>query len=194
MTVATANSTYHLHVLRALDGAGHVSQRTVAQAIGLATSRVNRIIRSLVRAGYVEVADEAVRPFAYRITPSGREYLQELSYDHYAAVVGRYRDVQARIRGRLRDLRTRGVRRVIFYGAGEVMEVAYPLAAEAELEVVGVVDDDSAKHGRRDGIDVVGPERLTDGDPDAVVVTTLRHWDQIRRRLAGASSIRVVEL
>jgi FlaA1/EpsC-like NDP-sugar epimerase len=169
------------------------SQRTVAQGVGLATSRV-RIIHSLMRAGYVEVADEAVRPFAYRITPSGRAYLQELSYDHYAAVVGRYREVQARIRARLHDVRTRGVRRVVLYGAGEVMEMAYPLAVEAELEVVGVVDDDSAKQGRRDGIEVVSPARLTDVAPDAVVVTTLRHRDQIRRRLAGDPSIRVVEL
>jgi DNA-binding MarR family transcriptional regulator len=192
--MTTTNSTHHLHVLRALDGAGHVPQRRVAQAVGVATSRVNRIIHSLVRAEYVEVADEAVRPFAYRITPSGREYLQELSYDHYSAVVGRYREVQERIRTRLRDLRTRGVKRVIFYGAGEVMEVAYPLAAEVELEVVAVVDDDPAKHGRRGGIEVVSPARLTDGAPDAVVITTLRHRDQIRGRLAGPSSTRVVEL
>jgi DNA-binding MarR family transcriptional regulator len=185
---------YHLRVLRVLDGAGHVSQRRVAETVGVATSRVNRIIHSLVSTGYVKVADEAVRPFAYRLTPAGREYLQELSFDHYASVVGRYREVQARIRERLRDLRARGVRRVVFYGAGEVMEVAYPLASEAGIEVVGVVDDDPDKQGNRNGIEVESPMRLNEAAPDAVVITTLRHREQIRGRLSATLAVRVVEL
>lgn len=186
----------HLQVLEALDGAGHVSQRRVAELLGMPPSRVNRIIRTLVQTGRVRVADEAVRPYAYRLTPAGRRYLNELSYDHYATVVGRFRQVQGRIRARLAEIRSKGIERVAFYGAGEVMEVAYPLAREIGLDVVGVVDDDPTKHGRRDGF-AVGPSAAISGwRIDAVVITTLRHTDEIRRRVGPAvlSGVEVVQV
>jgi DNA-binding Lrp family transcriptional regulator len=183
-------------VLEALDGAGHVPQRRVAEAVGMATSRVNRIIRELLDAGRIRVLDEAVRPFAYMLTADGRAYLQELSYDHYATVVSRFRQVQRRIDRRLAELRDQGLERVVCYGAGEVMEVVRPLAESHGLRVVGVVDDDPAKQGRWGAVDVAAPESIGAAEADAVVITTFRHAGEIRARLGGAvpASVKVVEL
>jgi DNA-binding Lrp family transcriptional regulator len=186
----------HRAVLEALDGAGHVPQRRVAEAVGMATSRVNRIIRELLDAGRVRVVDDAVRPFAYTLTADGRAYLQELSYDHYATVVGRFRQVQRRIDRRLAELRDQGLERVVCYGAGEVMEVVRPLAESNGLRVVGVVDDDPAKQGRWGAVDVAAPESIGAADADAVVITTFRHAGEIRARLGEAvpAGVKVVEL
>jgi DNA-binding MarR family transcriptional regulator len=184
----------HLLVLGALDGAGHVSQRRLAEAVGMATSRVNRIIGKLVEAGRVEVADQAVRPYAYRLTPEGRRYLKELSYAQLASVVDRFREVQQRIQRRFSDVRRQGVERVVFYGAGEVMEVALPLAEEAGLKVLGVVDDDPARHGPRNGsVAVADASAIGHLRPDAVVITTFRHAARIRRAL-GPRVVPAVEV
>lgn len=196
-SLITHDGPGHFQVLEALHGTGHVSQRRLGEALGMGVSRVNRIIRALVDAGHVEVADGSVRPFAYRLTPVGKVYLQELSYDNYAAVVGRFRKVQERIRTRLVELRRTGVQRVVFYGAGEVMEVAYPLAQEIGLEVVGAVDDDPGKQGRGTGpVRVGAPTSVRDLAPDAIVITTFRHTDAIRRRTGPAVPVgmEVVEL
>jgi DNA-binding MarR family transcriptional regulator len=176
------NDTGHLQVLKALDGAGHISQRSLADALGMAASRVNRIIRSLVDGAHVEVTDEGLRPFAYKLTKTGQAYLQELSYDHYATAVGRFREVQERIATRLTQIKEQGVERVVLYGAGEVMEVTYPLACNIGLEVVGVVDDDPGKQGDADLFKVAAPNQIIRLAPDAVVITTFRHADQIRTR------------
>jgi DNA-binding MarR family transcriptional regulator len=193
---ASATDVSHRKVLEALHGAGNVSQRRLGEAVGMAASRVNRIIRRLLAAGHVEVVDHGVRPFAYRLTPMGNEYFQELSYDHYAAVVGRFRQVQERIRSRLLVIRRGGVKRVVFYGAGEVMEVAYPLAAHVGLEVVGVVDDDPGKQGLgRVPVSIGAPESIVDLAPDAVVITTFRHAGLILRRAASVrAGMNVVQL
>jgi DNA-binding MarR family transcriptional regulator len=195
-TTLPADSTAHLQVLEALDGAGHVSQRAVADRLGMAASRVNRIINALIDRGHVAVGDTAVRPYAYRLTAPGRAYLKELSFDHYASVVGRFRHVEARIRERLAAIRDAGSERVVFYGAGEVMEVAYPLARRLGLRVVGVVDDDPSKHSSQRGIPVGPPAWIRELAPDAVVITTLRHADEIRARVRpyAPPALRVVEL
>jgi DNA-binding MarR family transcriptional regulator len=186
----------HLQVLDALDGAGHVAQRAVAETVGMVASRVNRIINALVEQGRVAVSDGTVRPYAYRVTPTGRAYLQELSYDHYASVVGRFRQVEARIRTRLADIRDAGAEKVVFYGAGDVMEVAYPLAQRLGLKVVGVVDDDPSKHSNQRRFSVGAPGSIGDLAPDAVVITTFRHADEIRTRVSpfARSTLRVIAL
>jgi DNA-binding transcriptional regulator LsrR (DeoR family) len=186
----------HLQVLEALDGAGHVSQRAVAETVGMAASRVNRIINALVELGHVAVSNTMVRPYSYLLTSTGRTYHQELSYDHYASVVGRFRQVEARIRTRLAELRDAGVVTVVFYGAGDVMEVAYPLAQQLGLTVVGVVDDDPSKHSNQRRISVGPPASIGDLAPDAVVITTFRHADEIRNRVSpfAPSAMRVIAL
>ena len=191
-----ADTFGHLLVLEAIDGAGHVSQRTLAANVGIAASRVNRIINVLVECGNVAISDESVRPFAYRLTERGRAYLHELSYDHYESVVGRFREVEARIQARLADLMRDGALKVVFYGAGEVMEVAYLLAQRLGLCVVGVVDDDPSRHCTERRINVGPPASITDLAPDAVVITTFRHAEEIRRRIKpyAPSTLRVVDL
>jgi len=192
---AETDGAGHLAVLEALDGAGHVSQRRVAELLGVGAASVNRIVRALVDAGHVEVEDEAVRPYAYRLTADGRVYLQALSYERDARVVGRYRELEERIRTRLEELRRRGVERLVFYGAGEVLEVAYPLARELGLRVVGVVDDDPAKQGDgRSRFIVERPAVIGALAPDAVVITSFRFGEGIRRRIEAGSGCMVVEL
>jgi DNA-binding MarR family transcriptional regulator len=190
-----ADAVGHLQILEALDGAGHVSQRRVAEAVGMAASRVNRIIKTLLADGQVRVVDESVRPFAYTLTAEGRAYMQRLSHDQYAAVFGRFREVQHRIRNRLRAVRTEGVERVILYGAGEVTTVVQRLAEELGLRVLGTVDDTRGGRGDYSAVEVILPRKIEVMRPDAVVITTFRHSPQIRARLeAHSGDVRVVEL
>jgi len=186
----------HLLVLDALEGAGNISQRALGRSVGLNASRVNRIIRVLVEGGRVEV-DDSARPYAYRLTPRGRDYRRRLSHEQDRSVVQDFRAIQARIARRLQDLRDEGAQRLIFYGAGRIMEVTLPLARGLDLEVVGIVDDDEAKQGRRrGGLQVRSPNEIGEMGGDTVVVTTFRHADDILDGLGGAvpGAVRVVEL
>ncbi len=184
-----------LPLIELLDRNGNVSQRWIAERMGIALTRVNRLIRDLVREGMLKVEDEDARPFAYRLTPSGRTYRRQLKHTHDHSVVGSFRQVQRRIHRSLADVAGEGVRRVAFYGAGEIMEVAYPLATEVGLHVVTVVDDDPARHGRRtDGVLVEAPVHLRSQVPDAIVITSFRHAEEILRRIEADGEARIVEL
>jgi hypothetical protein len=163
----------------------------------VAASLVNRVIRELLDGGYLEVVDTAVRPFAYRLTGTGRSYLRRLSHEHYRSVLDDFRAMQSRISRRLREIRGKNVHRLVFYGAGDVMEVTLPLAEGLGFDVVGVVDDDPDKHGRhRGGYPVAAPDCLGEQAPDGVLITTYRHAEEIRGRLDGRlpDGVRVLEL
>jgi hypothetical protein len=180
-----------------LDYHEHVSQRSLAEQLGMAVSLVNRLIAELVSDGHVEVVDPNVRPFAYRLSAGGRDYRRLLSHAHFASVVGTFREVEERIRQRLRRLKHEGANRLVFYGTGNVMEVTYPLALAEGLEVVGLVDDDPIKHGESRGMLVVEPPgRIEALEPDAVVITTFRHAGEIQKKLGrvGKPEYRLVEI
>ncbi len=163
----------------------------------MAASLVNRLIRELMDRGLLEVVDADVRPFAYRLTVDGRGYRRRLSHQHYRSVLGSFREVQEAIRKRLRGVLEKGVRRLVFYGAGEIMDATLPLAWEEGLEVVGLVDDDPRKQGReRDGLVVRSPSSIPLLNPDGILITTYKHAPEIRSRLGNeiSSSLPVLEL
>jgi DNA-binding MarR family transcriptional regulator len=192
--LARANGHAQLRILEALDGAGNVSQRELADEARVAASQVNRIIRGLVEAGRLRVVDNRVRPYAYTLTEEGREHFRRLSRARYDAVVTDFLRVQRRIADRLTALRREGVRRVALYGAGDILDVARPLIRSAGLEVVAVVDDDPRLHGTHRGrLTVTAPECLADAWPEAVVITSFQHVEGIRGRLQSAA-VKVVEL
>ena len=188
--------THQLGVLDALSGGRHISQRAVGRRLGIAASRVNRIIGALVASGRVEV-DDSARPFAYRLTPIGRDYQRRLAYHQDRSVLQRFRAMQARIGRRLQELRDQGADRLVFYGAGRVMEVTLPLARGLGLEVVGIVDDDPEKQGRmRGGLRVRPLSEIEELLPATVLITTYRHAEDTRTGLADTvvGDVEVIEL
>jgi hypothetical protein len=180
-----ADGPRHLAVLEALEGEANVAQRTLGDRLGMAAGLVNRLLHELVDGGRLEVVDSAVRPFAYRLTLAGEEYLRGLRHDHYRSVLADLHSMRGHIGRRLREIRAEGVERMVFYGAGEILEVALPLAEGLGLEALAVVDDDPAKQGtQRAGLAVRCPTELSGMNPDCVLITTFRHAAEIRQRIS----------
>jgi FlaA1/EpsC-like NDP-sugar epimerase len=145
---------------------------------------VNRVLNDLVEAGYVQVSNRGVRPFAYRVTHDGDRYHRRLSLEQYSWVLGNLRRIEGRIRSTLCEFKDRGVHRVVLYGAGEVTEATCRVASEVGLDVIGVVDDDAAKQGSRTaGLVVEPPLAINDLRPDAVLITTFRHAEEIQLQI-----------
>ena len=180
-----------------LQRGSNVSQRTLARRLGVAVGTINRLLSDMVEAGYVQVFSRDVRPFAYRVTDDGQRYQRRLGLEHYSWVLGSLRRLEQRIRAKLLELRSRGVERVVFYGAGDVMEATYRVASGVGLQIVGVVDDDHTKHGaRKSGLVVKPPSAINELEPDAVLITTLRHTEEIQLKMDASlrSSVEVWEL
>src|SRR4051794_21344359 len=89
-----------------------------------------------------------------------------------------------------RRRRSRSVKPLLVIGAGgfarETLElVAAVNAREPTWDVVGLLDDDSATHGRRiHGIEVIGPAEAVGAYPDALVTACVASPNDALRRLA----------
>jgi hypothetical protein len=149
----------------------------------------------------VAIEDQGVKPFAYDLTELGRARLRSLDRNRARSVVRQFRELEEKVLIRLREISATGLNRVVFYGAGEIMEVALPLAREAGLELLGVVDDDVARQGlparsREGSLSVACPSQIEHLAPDCVVITTYRHADAIRQRLSETpnATFRVMDL
>jgi DNA-binding MarR family transcriptional regulator len=172
-----------------LSRSDHVSQRQIAHELGQSASQVNRLLKELVDAGFVEIKNPHVRPFSYQLTTDGERRLGQLEWEETRGIVTQFRALEDRILARLESVRDRAVRRVVFYGSGDLMRVALPLAADAGLKVVGVVDEDPTREpALPDGIPLVRPDRINGAAPDAVLITTHHQADHIRARLGAILS------
>jgi hypothetical protein len=135
------------------------------------------------------------RHVRYFMTPAGLEALGRATRVSMANTVHLYTETREHIRASLTELSERiaadrkGEKRVVFYGAGDVAEIAYVSLQRTDLTLVAVVDD--RKHGRFFDLQIVDPTTLTadtiNGAPYAqLVVTSIRPnvTEAIRARIA----------
>ncbi len=193
---------YDLRVLRAIASGQRVTQRSLSSELGVALGLTNLLIRRLVGKGYVKVARMGTRHIRYLMTPAGWEALAHATRLSLENTVHLYTETREHIRTSLAAVSERceaddsGAKRVVFYGAGDVAEIAYVSLQRTDLTLVGVVDDRRA--GRFFGVEISSSDQLSAATIGTVpyghvVVTSLRHADPIRARIAarGVPSDRV---
>lgn len=202
MSLAPPDNEYDRRILEAIASGERVTQRSLAGELGVALGLTNLLIRRLVGKGYVKMAKMGTRHVTYLMTPAGWEALTSATRESMANTVHLYTQTREQIRASLETVAEQcagepsGDKRVVFYGAGDVAEIAYVSLQRTDLTLVGVIDD--RKRGRFFGLQICGPECLSggliNGTPYAkVIVATVRHTDAIRARLdeRGVPSERV---
>ena len=77
-----------------------------------------------------------------------------------------------------------GVENIVLYGSAYVGELFYIASQESKVKVVGIVDGDVGKHGKKMGnITVSAPSTIRDFKPDAVLITSFAHADEIYKSI-----------
>ena len=184
---------YDRKVLQAIASGQRVTQRSLASELGVALGLTNLLIRRLVAKGYVQVAKIGPRHVRYLMTAAGREALAMATRQSLENTVRLYTETREQIRGSLSRISAQceagsdGAKRVIFYGAGDVAEIAYVSLQATDLTLVGVIDDRRA--GRFFDLmistaDQLSAETLGSVRYDQAIVTTLRHGSRICSTLA----------
>lgn len=184
---------YDRQILQAIATSEHVTQRSLSGELGVALGLTNLLIRRLVAKGYVRMAGMGTRHVRYLMTPDGWEALGRATRDSMANTVQLYTQTREQIRTSLIAVSARceadasGQKRIVFYGAGDVAEIAYVSLQSTDLTLVGVVDD--RRRGKFFHLPIHDGSWLTadalDGVPFShVVVATVRHTEAIQARLA----------
>jgi DNA-binding MarR family transcriptional regulator len=182
-------------MLEALEAGSELSQRALAQRLGIALGHANQLLRVLVDRQWVSATPGPRHRVRYVVTSAGAQAHAEMTRDHLHRAVAHYGTVRDRIRERLLSVRTDPAHRngessapptVVLYGAGDVAEIAFTCAVEAGVRLVGVVDD--ARSDSFLGLPVRSSTDLKslvlDGQPfDWLFVASLSDHHGIRTRL-----------
>jgi DNA-binding MarR family transcriptional regulator len=164
-----------LEILTAIGEGRPLSQRALAERVGIALGLVNLYLRRLSRKGYVKITEFPTKPAArkrlrYLLTPKGLSEKSRLTYEHMLYSLHLFRRTRETLRGSLALMAERGVKRVALYGPGEAAELAYLTLKEFGLEPIGVFAPTAG--GEFLGFPVQGAEALRAEDLDAVIVAT----------------------
>ena len=164
-----------LEILTAISEGRPLSQRALAERVGIALGLVNLYLRRLSRKGYVKITEFPTKPAArkrlrYLLTAKGLTEKSRLTYEHMLYSLHLFRRTRETLRGSLALMAGRGMKRVALYGPGEAAELAYLTLKEFGLEPIGVFA--ATAGGEFLGFPVQAAAALRSEDLDAVIVAT----------------------
>ena len=188
-----------LEILTAIEEGRPLTQRDLAQRLGVALGLTNLYLKRLATRGYIKIVEFPRKPAArkrlrYLLTPRGLAEKTRLTYEHMAHALALYRRARQALRVHLASLADRGVKRVALYGAGEAAELAYLTLKEFGYEPVGVFSRDGG------GLFLGSPVRplaeLDPADVDAVILASFERPEPELTELArrGMPAERVVTI
>jgi DNA-binding MarR family transcriptional regulator len=130
----------NLHALEAIADNDHITQRALANRLGIALGLANIYLKRLVRKGYVKCVHIQSNRLRYLLTPKGIAEKTRLTYEFMQYSLDLYGQVRLQLRTMLEPYAIENRKRVAVYGTGEAAELTYLSVTELGLELVAVFD------------------------------------------------------
>lgn len=159
-----------------------LSQRELANRLGIALGLVNSYLKNLVSKGFVRVKAFPRNRYSYLLTPKGFAEKSRLAYQHLNYFTSLYTTTRREYVDLFKRLKQAGTVVVSFCGVDEVAEIAYMSLQESGLRLSTVMDSDP------DGRELFGSRvhPLAEGVLDAegeIVITSLKRYDELKDEL-----------
>jgi DNA-binding MarR family transcriptional regulator len=184
-----------LKILEKVDNDVVPSQRDLARDLNISLGLVNSFIKRLVKKGYFKARHVPKNRMRYFLTPKGGSEKTRLTYEYIQHSYNFYKEARQKLRDLYTGLEHRDVSSIVFYGAGDLAEIAYLSLQETNIKLVAVVDDE--KKGKRFMRYIVEhPDRLVALNFDKILITSLNSKEFIYQRIAalGLSAESVVQI
>lgn len=177
-------SVRDLQFLEELERTPNLSQRELSRKLGVALGVTNACIKRMVRRGWIKLGKVPPRRIGYYLTPKGFAEKARLTATFLSYNIHHYARLKAVIAERFAEMASQGVKRVIFYGVTDEMEVAYVTLQSAGMELVAIVDDKDGVKGKK----VLGrrtrdPGEIAELKADAILITSILEKDRILKNL-----------
>ena len=173
-----------LKILEKFDNDVVPSQRALARDLNISLGLVNSFIKRLVKKGYFKARHVPKNRMRYFLTPKGASEKTRLTYEYIQHSYNFYKEARQKLRDLYTELESQDVSSIVFYGAGDLAEIAYLSLQETNIKLVAVVDDE--KKGERFMRYIVEhPDRLTALTFDRILITSLNFKGSIYQKGAG---------
>lgn len=183
-----------LEILNEISDRSDVTQRHLAEHLGVALGLANSYLKRCVRKGFVKIQQAPANRYLYYITPQGFAEKSRLTAQYLGYSFDFYRHASAAMLQVANNCKTEGVNRVVFGGVSELAEIASIRFQDSGLELIGTYDPSSMLEKFVDRpvwreLDKVPPF-------DAAVFTALVPASRLYRQLVevcGAENVHVLD-
>jgi len=173
-----------LQLLEEIDNNHSPSQRDLAQKLNISLGLVNSFIKRLATKGYVKITTIPRNRVKYILTPKGFAEKSRLTYEFIQYSFHFYKRAIRDIEGLLNDFQKKGVKKVVFYGANDLAEIAFISLRGTDIQLIGVADEE--KQGKDFlGFTVKSITELKKAGFDRIIVTTIDSKDAQLDKLLG---------
>lgn len=164
-------SSLTLGILEAIDTRSDVTQRHLANTLGVALGLANSYLRRCVRKGLIKIQQAPANRYLYYLTPQGFAEKSRLTAEYLSSSFDYYNRAGRSMTACFREMQAAGCRAVICAGMSELAEIASVRVHDFDLDLRGTWDS-GATVERFIGLpvwrDFAGIERW-----DAVLLTDL---------------------
>jgi DNA-binding MarR family transcriptional regulator len=164
-----------IHILRLMgeiERDGNPSQRDLSRRLNLSLGLVNTFLKRLVNKGYFKVKTMPRNRVKYFLTPKGLARKSKLTVEYLRYSINFYQEIKKLLLNKFKHMQESQTKSILFFGAGEVAELAYLYLQLTDIELVGIVDDRKTGSPFFEYL-VEDLNRLDQEDWDAILLTRL---------------------
>ncbi len=173
-----------LQLLEVIAADKPTSQRELSDILQISLGLVNSFIKRLVKKGYCKITTVPKNRVKYMLTPAGAMEKTRLTYEYISSSYHYFKAAKNRVEDLYSNLLSEGATRVVFYGAGELADIAFLSMAGTGVRLIDVVDPTKAGEMFADFI-VKTASRLRQADYDAILVTLVDNHATVLKDIKG---------
>ena len=117
-----------------------ISQRGLADRMGVALGLTNAVLKRCVKKGLLKIRQVPARRYAYYITPQGFAEKSRLTAEYLSKSLQFYREARQEYTEVFQYCANRNWTRVVLVGATELAEIASLASSGTQIEIIGVLD------------------------------------------------------
>lgn len=176
---------HDLHTLKLMgeiDRGGDFSQRELSRRLNISVGLVNTFLKRLVNKGYFKVKTMPRNRVKYFLTPQGLARKSRLTVEYLSYSLDFYKDIKKLLLKKYAEMEENNVKNILFYGAGEVAELAYLYLQLSTIKLAGIIDE--KKQGKEFfDFRVSDLNRIEIPDWDMILLTRIEENDNDIRKL-----------
>jgi DNA-binding Lrp family transcriptional regulator len=135
---------FTLEILNRIEENNRITQPEIASLLGISLGLTNAFIKRIARKGYIKLTTIPRDRAKYLLTAQGIAEKSRLTLKYLQYSINFYKQAKEAISKAYAAMEQEGVQHIVFYGIGEIAEIAYILLQQKQMKLAGVIDEQHA--------------------------------------------------
>ncbi|PKL00627.1 MAG: hypothetical protein CVV56_04880 [Tenericutes bacterium HGW-Tenericutes-1] len=174
-------------ILDLIEKDSKITQRTMSQSIGVATSMINSYLDIYEAFGLIKRKYLSTKTVEYFITKKGRERKKVLNIGYLNSAQILYNSAKENIEKFLIQIEHKGYKNILLYGAGEVAEMmlhTLKTSLVISINAQAIIDDDVTKVGSKlVDVPIISRAQVSNYPHDGILISSYSNKDAIKNKL-----------